>query len=64
MFMPQSNEQQGALFGNDIMGRILPTDQMGAPLTHVKELLLANKVSFAGEKRARGAIDVAAPIPV
>ena len=57
MCMPQSNGQQAVLFGTDVMGRILPTDQMGAPLAHVKELLLANKVSFTGEKRARGAID-------
>ena len=61
LFMPQSNEQQAALFGNDVMGSILPTERMGAPLAHVKELLKANGVSFAGEKRSRNAIDAVAP---
>ena len=54
MFMPQSNEQQAAIFGMDVMGSILPAEKMGAPLAHVKDLLLASKVYFAGEKRARG----------
>ena len=54
MFMPQSNEQQAALFGMNVMGSILPTEEMGAPLAHVKDVLLASKVYFAGEKRARG----------
>ena len=53
LFMPNSNEQQAALFGNFVMGNILPTDQMGAPLAVLKAALVASGITFIGEKRVR-----------
>ena len=57
LFMPKSNEQQAALFGNSVMGSILPIDQMGAPLAILKATLIANGVTFIGEKRVRPTAD-------
>lgn len=57
LFMPKSNEQQAALFGNSVMGSILPTDQMDVPLAVSKAPLVANGATFIGEKRVRPTAD-------